>query len=103
MKSFDVIGIGTVLVDQRMVMDHFPERDTKQAVVSHRQQVGGPFIPTLNLAANRASRCRLTRSSVSSKLLGLSIHPSPPVLHAPHGKCQGANRYDASNFAGGML
>jgi len=40
-----VLGLGTVLVDQQVLLPRYPDVDTKNEMSSHRLQVGGP-VPT---------------------------------------------------------
>ena len=45
MKNFDVIGIGSVLVDNLAVLPAFPEADSKIEIIKNQKQLGGP-VPT---------------------------------------------------------
>lgn len=45
MQDFDVVGIGAVVVDNLMVLDNFPEEDTKIEIINEQKQLGGP-VPT---------------------------------------------------------
>lgn len=52
-----IFGIGTVVVDHAVVLSGFPERDTKNAVQHHWQQIGGPVPVALSTAAFYGERC----------------------------------------------
>lgn len=49
--EFDIAGVGTVVVDHQIVLDRYPEPDTKNVVRSDRFQVGGPVPTALALLA----------------------------------------------------
>lgn len=51
-RPYSVTGLGTVVVDHMVVVDGFPERDTKNEVGEHWFQVGGP-VPTALVAATK--------------------------------------------------
>lgn len=44
-RKFDVLGLGTVVVDHHLLIDGYPEVDTKSIALDHHYQVGGP-VPT---------------------------------------------------------
>ena len=51
MPEFDVVGIGSTVYDTLMVVDHFPQEDTKQRGIETRIQGGGPCATALVAAA----------------------------------------------------
>lgn len=53
----DVMGLGTVLVDQQVVLRAYPEADTKVPVQKYRQQVGGPVPTALVQLARFGKQC----------------------------------------------
>jgi sugar/nucleoside kinase (ribokinase family) len=53
--DFDVLGLGTVVVDHLAVLEAHPPQDTKHAVVRDHFQVGGP-VPTALAALTRLGR-----------------------------------------------
>lgn len=55
--EFDVVGLGTILVDHQIVLREFPSPDSKVEVLSHRQQVGGPVPTALVLLQRFGNRC----------------------------------------------
>lgn len=54
---FDVVGLGTVLVDHLVQVARHPEVDTKHASLSSRFQVGGPVPTALAVLARFGRRC----------------------------------------------
>ena len=52
-----IFGIGTVVVDHAVLLDRFPEPDTKNRVVRHWKQVGGPVPVALSTAAFYGQSC----------------------------------------------
>ncbi len=44
-REFDVLGLGTVVVDHHLLIDGYPKVDTKNIALDHHYQVGGP-VPT---------------------------------------------------------
>lgn len=55
--DFDVLGLGTILVDHQVVVPEFPVADSKNEVVSHRQQVGGPVPTALAMLQRLGQSC----------------------------------------------
>ena len=53
-----ILGLGTVLVDQQMLLPCFPKHDTKNEASSLRSQVGGPVPTALVLLARWGHPCR---------------------------------------------
>lgn len=51
MPEFDVVGIGSTVYDTLMVVDRFPQEDTKLRGVETRIQGGGPCATALVAAA----------------------------------------------------
>lgn len=47
-----VFGIGTVVIDHVVVLPTYPKVDTKSAVVSHWQQIGGPVPVALSVLSH---------------------------------------------------
>ncbi len=45
MKKFSIFGLGTIVVDHQVVLEHLPKDDHKGEVLEDRYQVGGP-VPT---------------------------------------------------------
>ena len=56
-NHYDVIGLGTVLIDHQVVLKRFPTPDTKVEVVTHHQQVGGPVPTALAMLRRLGRRC----------------------------------------------
>jgi sugar/nucleoside kinase (ribokinase family) len=54
----EVAGLGTILVDQQVFLETYPERDTKTEVNGHRLQVGGPVPTALVMLARFGKSCR---------------------------------------------
>lgn len=55
--AYDVGGVGTVVLDQQVVLPRFPGVDTKTEVLHHRLQVGGPVPTALTLLSRFGRRC----------------------------------------------
>ncbi len=55
-RPYSVVGLGTIVVDHMVVVDRFPERDTKNEVAEHWFQVGGPVPTALTAAARLGAR-----------------------------------------------
>lgn len=54
---YDVFGLGTLVVDHQMFVDHYPAANSKNTAQSQRVQVGGPVVTalaTLSALGNRA-------------------------------------------------
>ena len=51
MPEFDVVGIGSTVYDTLMVVDRFPQEDTKQRGIETRIQGGGPCATALVAAS----------------------------------------------------
>jgi ribokinase len=45
MKTYCVVGLGAVVVDEQMFLDHIPCENHKERATGRRQQIGGP-VPT---------------------------------------------------------
>lgn len=60
-KEFDVIGFGSILVDELVVLPYFPKADTKIEIIKTQKQVGGP-VPTALKA--------LTKLGVKTSFIG---------------------------------
>ena len=56
MSSFDVIGLGTVVIDHLVVLQERPPADSKIPVLEDRFQVGGP-VPTALALLARLGHC----------------------------------------------
>ena len=54
--NFDVFGLGTLVVDHQMFVDHFPDANTKNVAHSQRIQVGGPVVTALTTLAALGNR-----------------------------------------------
>ncbi len=54
--DFDIAGLGLVVVDHQVVLDRFPEPDTKNEIHTDRFQVGGPVPTALALLARFGKR-----------------------------------------------
>jgi sugar/nucleoside kinase (ribokinase family) len=57
LAPFDVVGLGTVLVDHLVVLPAHPEADTKTAVLADHLQVGGPVPTALAMLRRLGRRC----------------------------------------------
>ena len=55
--SFDIVGLGTVVVDHQIVLEHYPEEDSKTPILADRLQVGGPVPTALVLLGRWGRRC----------------------------------------------
>jgi sugar/nucleoside kinase (ribokinase family) len=54
-NQFDIVGLGTIVIDHLAMLDAHPKRDTKNAVVCDHMQVGGP-VPTALAMLGRLGR-----------------------------------------------
>lgn len=57
MGGFDIIGLGTIVVDHLVVLREHPEADTKNAIIADHLQVGGPVPTALVMASRFGRRC----------------------------------------------
>ena len=55
--SFDILGLGTIALDNVLYVDRFPEPDTKTRASSRRQQLGGITATALIAASRLGCRC----------------------------------------------
>ena len=56
-KSIDVFGVGTILVDDQMIVEATPEANSKGSAVARRTQVGGPVPTALAMLTTFGRRC----------------------------------------------
>ena len=56
-KTFDILGIGTVTVDDVMSVDEYPEPETKVNILEEYRQCGGLVATALVAASRLGSRC----------------------------------------------
>lgn len=54
-KEFDIVGIGSVLVDELVLLPYFPEPDTKIEIINTQKQLGGP-VPTALKALSKLNK-----------------------------------------------
>ncbi len=52
-----IAGLGTVVIDQQIFMDKYPEWDTKNSMQDHRTQVGGPVPTALVFLSRLGHKC----------------------------------------------
>ena len=55
--QYDVVGIGTIVVDHQIVLPSYPLADTKTEVILDRFQIGGPVPTALVLLSRFGKRC----------------------------------------------
>ena len=55
-KRWDVLGVGSSAVDEMLLIDHFPQRDEKMAVVSMQRMAGGQTATALVAAARHGAQ-----------------------------------------------
>jgi sugar/nucleoside kinase (ribokinase family) len=60
--TWDVIGLGTVVVDHVVVLPRHPDADTKNAMLSDHLQVGGPVPTALAQLRRFGRRCAMVGS-----------------------------------------
>lgn len=58
MRTTQILGLGTVVVDRQLIVDRFPEADTKVEALEERVQVGGPVPTALALLSRFGHTCR---------------------------------------------
>ncbi|WP_417387204.1 carbohydrate kinase family protein [Gimesia sp.] len=60
--KYDVVGLGTVVVDHLVLLSHHPTQDAKTNIISDAFQIGGP-VPTAEVMLSRlGNRCALLGS-----------------------------------------
>lgn len=60
--NYDVVGVGTVVVDHLVLLSQHPEQDAKTNIISDAYQVGGP-VPTAQVLLSRfGKRCAFAGS-----------------------------------------
>ncbi|QDT91052.1 carbohydrate kinase family protein [Gimesia algae] len=53
--NFDVVGLGTVVVDHLVLLSHHPAQDAKTNIISDAYQIGGP-VPTAQVLLSRLGK-----------------------------------------------
>lgn len=54
---YDIVGIGSVLVDELMLLPEYPEPDTKLKIIDGVKQVGGPVPTALKMVSKLGLNC----------------------------------------------
>jgi len=54
---YDIVGIGSVLVDELILLSEYPEPDTKLEIIDGVKQVGGPVPTALRLLSKLGLNC----------------------------------------------
>ncbi|MDD3012680.1 MAG: hypothetical protein PHC34_03150 [Candidatus Gastranaerophilales bacterium] len=49
---YDIVGIGSILVDELVLLPEYPELNTKIKILNTFKQVGGPVPTSLRLLSN---------------------------------------------------
>lgn len=58
MRTTQILGWGTIVLDRQLFVDRFPEPDTKTEALEGRLQVGGPVPTALALLSRYGHQCR---------------------------------------------
>lgn len=87
MSAFDVLGLGSVAVDELLTIDAFPAPDTKLRVASRERRCGGLTGVALLAAAALGARCayagRLGTDAASEFVAGAFARAGVDTRHAP--------------------
>lgn len=58
-QAIQIVGMGTIVVDEQMFVDDIPSEDSKEKATSRRQQIGGPVPTALVLLQRFGHACHL--------------------------------------------
>lgn len=92
----DVLGLGSVALDEILVVDHWPEPDEKMRVASRSQRLGGLTGHALVAAAKAGARCayagRLGTDATSLAVAEALAAAEIDLTHAPRAAEYGVGR-----------
>ena len=57
MSKFTVVGLGSIVIDEQMLVDRVPDEDEKECATGIRRQVGGPVPTALALLSRFGQSC----------------------------------------------
>lgn len=58
MRTTQILGWGTIVLDRQLIVDRFPEPDTKTEALEGRLQIGGPVPTALAVLSRYGHQCR---------------------------------------------